>query len=57
MSQLARTTQESISRRRGFITDALYYRRKGWSKQQKAALNCARCEKLNQMFFLGNPPF
>ncbi len=49
--------QESIASRRGYVQDALYYRRKGNRQGKLASLNCARCERLKQMFFLGDPPF
>lgn len=57
LTQPARSIQESIAKRHGHITDALYYRRTGQRKAKQAALNCALCEKLNQKYFLGEAPF
>lgn len=53
----ARTTQESIQKRRAHLLDALHYRRTGQRKAKQAALNWALCEKLNQKYFLGEAPF
>lgn len=54
---LARTMQESTKERRRLLIDALYYRRIGARKAKQAALNGAGIEKLNQKYFLGDPPF
>jgi hypothetical protein len=53
----ARTIEESQARRRELILDALYYRRKKQPNAVKACRNCATLEKLNQRYFLGEPPF
>ncbi|AXH43561.1 recombinase [Erwinia phage vB_EhrS_59] len=53
----AKTIEESITRRRSHLIDALHYRRNGLRKAKQAALNCALCEKLNQKYFLGKLPF
>jgi hypothetical protein len=54
---LATTLPESIQYRREKIQDALYHRRHGNRKAMLAALNCARCEKINLKYFLGPAPF
>ena len=54
---LATTIQESISKRRGHVRDALYYRRHGMKIAKRAALDRAACEKLNLKYFIGPCPF
>lgn len=54
---LATTLLESEMNRREHIQDALYYRRKRMKQSQRAALNLAKCEKLNQAYCLGPCPF
>lgn len=53
----ARTTEESIAKRKRHLVDALHYRRTGQRNAKLAELNCALCEKLNQKYFLGPCPF
>ncbi len=54
---LAKSMEESKAMRREHVLDALYYRRKKLRKAVQAALGQSMCEKLNQRFFLGDPPF
>ncbi|NYA42929.1 hypothetical protein HZI31_06365 [Serratia fonticola] len=52
-----KTIEESKAKRLEHVLDALYYRRKGNRKAVQVCLNCSALEKLNQRFFLGEPPF
>lgn len=57
MSQPAKTVEESIRKRRQHVIDALHYRGSSNRKAMRAALNLSLCEKLNQLYFLGECPF
>lgn len=54
---LATTTEESRVKRRGYVMDALYHRRKGNRKSMRASLDLAWCERFNSKYFLGPCPF
>jgi hypothetical protein len=54
---LATTVEESKANRRNHILDALHYRRHNLRKAKRVALSLASVERLNQRFFLGEPPF
>lgn len=54
---LGTTIEESKANRRNHILDALHYRRHNLRKAKRAALSLASVERLNQRFFLGEPPF
>jgi len=57
ISQPARTMSESRAKRRGHVISALHYRSCGNRKAMRAAMNLSMCEKLNQLYFLGECPF
>lgn len=54
---LAKTVEQSIKQRREHVLDALYHRRKGERKAVRASMNLSKLEKMNQQYFLGDPPF
>lgn len=54
---LATTTEESRIKRRGYVMDALYHRRKGNRKSMRLSLELAFYERLNSKYFLGPCPF
>jgi len=54
---LATTVEQSVRQRREYVLDALYHRRKGNRKAVRANMNLSMIEKMNQKFFLGDPPF
>lgn len=54
---LGKTIEESKAKRREYVLDALYYRRKGLRKAMVSSLNGSKIEKMNQKYFLGPAPF
>lgn len=54
---LGTTIEESKANRRNHVLDALHYRRKKLRKAKRVSLSLASVERLNQRYFLGDPPF
>lgn len=54
---LGTTIEESKAKRRGYVLEALYFRKKGQKKAAVASINLSRLEKMNQKYFLGPAPF